>query len=154
MRFHRAIFDAAIAWATMFAGACAAEMRTLLVPIQTIDRGAIVGDVALREKSFILGDSQLPNWVSARTEIVGREARRTLAAGKPIPVAALKIPDAVKRGRPARAIYRSEGLEITTVLTPLQDAPAGAVITARNPETGVVVEALVAANGELSMEAH
>jgi flagella basal body P-ring formation protein FlgA len=128
-------------------------MRTLLVPSTTIARGDIVGEAALREKSFIVSDAQLPNWVSARPEIVGREAKRTLAAGKPIPVAALKIPDAVKRGRPARAIYRADGLEITTVLTPLQDAPAGALVSARNPETGVIVEALVAKNGELLMEA-
>jgi flagella basal body P-ring formation protein FlgA len=92
--------------------------------------------------------------VSSISEVSGKEAKRTLAAGKPIPLNALKAPDVVKRGQLARAVYRTQGLEITTSLTPLEDAPAGAIVKARNPETGITVEALVAPGGELLVEAN
>jgi flagella basal body P-ring formation protein FlgA len=134
------------------AAPAAAETQALLVPLATISRGEIVQESSLREKAYFVSDAQRQSWVSSFDQIAGKEARRTLVAGKPIPIAALKLPDAVKRGKPARAVYRTQGLEIATVLTPLEDAPAGALIKARNADTGVIIEALVEPNGELLVE--
>jgi flagella basal body P-ring formation protein FlgA len=131
-----------------------AGMQTLFVPTAMIAKGEIVSESGLREKAYFISDTQRQSWVSSIDQAIGKEARRTLVAGKPIPITALKLPDAVKRGKPARAIYRTEGLEITTVLTPLEDAPEGASIRARNADTGIIVEAMVQANGELLVEAH
>ena len=74
-------------------------------------------------------------------------------AGKPIALSALKQPDAVTRGKPARAHFRAGGLEISTLLVPLDDAAAGETVSARNPQSGVIIEALVLESGELMVEA-
>lgn len=124
---------------------------TLLVPARTIYPGEAVA--ALVEKTFSLADSRLGNWVTDPAQVRGLQAKRTLVAGKPIAMAALKQPDAVTRGKPARALYRSEGIEIATLLVPLDDAPAGAMVRARNPDSGIVVEALVLDSGELLVAA-
>jgi flagellar basal body P-ring formation protein FlgA len=131
----------------------AAGTHALLVPVKTIYPGEAVTAVAMAEKLYTLDDALLSNWVTAAQQVRGKQARRTLAAGKPIALTALKTPDAVLRGRPARATYRAPGLEIATTLVPLDDAAAGEQVSARNPETGIVVEAEVLANGELLVEA-
>jgi flagellar basal body P-ring formation protein FlgA len=131
----------------------AAGTHALLVPARTIYPGEDVAAAAMAEKLYTLDDGLVRNWVTEPRQVQGKQARRTLVAGKPIALSALKTPDAVLRGRPARATYRAPGLEIATTLVPLADAIAGDRVSARNPDTGIVVEAEVLASGELLVEA-
>ena len=137
----------------LLTSAAHAGSYTLLVPVRTIYPGEEVAAAGLAAKTFKLAGGMLRNWVSEPAQVSGRQARRTLVAGKPIALSALKQPDAVTRGKPARAHFRAGGLEISTLLVPLDDAAAGETVSARNPQSGVIIEALVLESGELMVEA-
>ncbi len=90
-------------------------------------------------------------FATSRDQLEGKQATRRLVAGKPIALNALQMPMAVQRGAGVPASYTGNGISISTILVALQDGAAGDVITARNPQTGVVVRASVTADGSLTV---
>ncbi len=128
-----------------------AELRSLPVPSVTVYPGDIVPAGIIVDKQFSAASAGFGGFVLVRGQLEGRMAKRTLLPGQPVPLSAIKLPDAVQQGTPVLAVFRSTGLTITTYLTPLRAAAAGSVVEARNPETGVVVKALVQPDGTLSI---
>jgi len=126
-----------------------AELRSMPVPTVTIYPGDIVAANTIAEKQFSAATSGFGGFVLTREQLEGRMAKRTLLPGQPVPLAAVKLPDAVQQGVPVLAMFRAAGLTITTYLTPLRSAAAGNIVEARNPETGIVVKTMVQADGTL-----
>jgi flagella basal body P-ring formation protein FlgA len=91
-------------------------------------------------------------FATATSEIVGKQARRRLVAGKPIPLSSLLPPFAVRRGASIAAIYEEDGFAIATTLIALQDGVVGDVIDARNAVSGTIVQGVIAADGTLALE--
>ncbi|MBI2720112.1 MAG: flagellar basal body P-ring formation protein FlgA [Rhizobiales bacterium] len=129
-----------------------ADTRLLPVPLVTLYPGDALGNTQIAEKSFTADPSAWANYVLDRGGLAGKVARRTLVAGQPIAISSLKERDAVERGRPIAAIYRSAGFTVSTILMPLQSGRPGEVIQARNTDSGVTIYARVQADGSLLVE--
>jgi flagellar basal body P-ring formation protein FlgA len=126
-----------------------AEVMSLPVPVRTI----YPKDV-LRSEDFTFKDYEV-NDIVRRTYLTsvpkGRQlsALRALPAGKPVNLKSLKPMADVRKGEQVVARYASGGIEILGVLVPEQDGVIGDVLRAKNPDTGVVLLALVSEGGTL-----
>jgi flagella basal body P-ring formation protein FlgA len=129
----------------------AANIRSLPVPVATIYPGQAITASQLTKRRFQTTASSLNGIATDAREIIGKEVRRRLPAGKPIPVSVLQVPLAVKRGATAVASYDEAGLSISMPVTILQDGASGEVIEARNMSTGAVIKVVVTARGRVQV---
>lgn len=133
------------------AGAEEDGIRALPVPAATILAGQVIAPQDLGERQFRTTPRSLSGIALDAAEIAGKETRRTLMAGRPIPLSALRKPLAVKRGDKVTATYEEAGLSISTQLTALEDGAVGDRIEARNVSSGLTLEAEVQGPGTLKV---
>ena len=103
----------------------------------------------LADRKFQVTATSVQGFATEKAGIVGKQARRRLAAGKPIPLASLEDHVAVRRGMSLIARYAGDGFSISSRLIALEDGIEGNIISARNGATGVIVQALVRGDGTL-----
>lgn len=127
----------------------AADGGMLPVPAVTLYPGDEITRAVLAEKFFYFDPDRPLPVVEDAGRLLGKVARRTLVAGKPVPRHGVGEPDLVVRGRPVEARFRRPGLVLSTTLVPLADGGAGEWVRARNPQTGRVVDGLVSRDGTL-----
>jgi flagella basal body P-ring formation protein FlgA len=77
-------------------------------------------------------------------EVVGREARRTLVAGRAIRDSDLTTPRLVQRGEAVTIFYESVGLQVRTVGEALDGGSEGDAVRVVNPDTRLVRRGVVA----------
>jgi flagellar basal body P-ring formation protein FlgA len=87
--------------------------------------------------------------LAAQSDAAGRVARRTLLAGEPIPLAALKVPDVVRQGAVVKLVYDTDVVMITAVGTALQAGGAGAMISVQMLDSGAILRGEVGADGAI-----
>lgn len=124
----------------------------LPVPRQTIPPGAEIGNQDLIERKFPSRTATQFAVAAHRSQLVGQVARRTLLPGQPIPVGAVEKPLLVKRGEPARLVFREQGLVIIMQVEALQDGGAGSFVRVRNIDSGLVVSGRVQQDGSIRVE--
>ncbi len=152
MKKLRAIAAGVIAAAVLAAASSAAAgIRELPVPAVTIYQNSIIPESAVSERQFHTSPASLAGIALSRDQIVGKQARRRLVAGKPIPLSALGEPIAVRRGQVITAVYTEDGIAISASAVALQDGAEGEVITARNSASGAIVEGVVKKDGSLQV---
>ncbi|MFV0279833.1 MAG: flagellar basal body P-ring formation chaperone FlgA [Rhodoblastus sp.] len=111
----------------------------------TIYPGETIRDSMLSEAVFELrDDSQV---IRIRGDLIGRTAKRTLFAGKPIGAASVEDPYTIGNGNPVQLIYERPGISISASGLALQAARTGDPIRVRNVESGLVVTGTVTATG-------
>lgn len=130
-----------------------ASIRSLPVPVQTIYPGQAIRASQLMARKFQTTATSLNGIATDAREITGKEARRRLSAGQPIPLSVLQAPLSVRRGATSLASYDDDGLSISTPVTILQDGATGDVIDARNMSTGAVIKVVVLADGSVKVAA-
>lgn len=146
-----------LTWLTLalLAGACTghamAAVRDLPVPTVTILPGQLIVPDQLTARAFQTSPRSLAGIATEAEQIVGREARRRLTAGRPVPLGSLGTPLAIRRGAPATAVYQEDGFSISTAAIALEDGAVGDVIDARATETGTVIKVEVQADGQLAV---
>jgi flagella basal body P-ring formation protein FlgA len=133
--------------ASMAAGS--ASIRSLPVPAVTIYPGQVIGADQITTRRFQTTPQSLSGVATGEEEVIGKESRRRLIAGRPISLSLLTQPVAVRRGDAAVAFYRESGFSISTPVVALEDGAAGDTIDARAAATGAVIQVEVQANGEL-----
>jgi flagella basal body P-ring formation protein FlgA len=144
---------AACATAFAFAGAPARadapslEDGYLPVPVVTIYTGDTITDALIEERQFPTAVRVRQAVVEGRAPLIGKIARRTLIAGKPIPINAVVEPMLVTRGVPAQAVFRSGGIFITTVALPVRSGSLGDYVQMRNMDSGQMIAGVVQADG-------
>ena len=151
-RMHRCRIcpRAAVLLATWLLGPQAlADVRELPVPTATIYPNDIITGSLLAERWFRVTSTSVAGFATDRTGLIGKQARRRLVAGKPVPLSALGTPVAVRRGAIVSAGYSEPGFSISVSLVAMQDGTAGDVITAKNAATGALVRAVVQSDGSL-----
>lgn len=145
-----------LACATAFASTAAATARAdapsledgyLPVPVVTIYTGDTITDALIEERQFPTAVRVRQAVVEGRAPLIGKVARRTLIAGKPIPVNAVVEPMLVTRGVPAQAVFRSGGIFITTVALPVRSGSLGDYVQLRNMDSGQMIAGVVQADG-------
>lgn len=123
------------------------------MPAQTIERGETVAAVMLTEKHFYYDPARPLAVLTDPTAAIGKEARRTLPAGKPIPLNAFRSVTLVYRGKPAEARFRMGNLTITATVLPHADAGVGDLVQARNLDSNRIVSGIVGMDGAIEVSA-
>ncbi len=120
----------------------------LPVPKQTIYPGDIITGDMLTSKPA----EQIKGVGALETDeesLIGKTARRTLLPGQPIPKVAVRDSYVVLRGKTVPLIFQSGTVIITGVALALELGSAGEMISARNPDSGVVIRGIVQPDGSL-----
>jgi flagellar basal body P-ring formation protein FlgA len=86
-------------------------------------------------------------FVKDATQAVGLAARRALAKGRPIALADLTAPLAIREGDMVSAQFTAGALTLGLRMKALDDGAKGATVRLANLQTGVVVTAIVAGAG-------
>ncbi len=147
-----AAFGLAAALATGAAGEARAGDQSgglLPVPVSTIDRGELITAGMLTEKHFYYDPDRPLSVITDPGVAIGKAARRTLVAGKPIPANAFTTHELVKRGKPTEARFQLGNLSITATVMPLSDGGIGDLVQARNMDSGRTITGLVSRDGAI-----
>lgn len=145
-RFLRGAFAVACVLGVM--GPVQAGQQTAVVPHRTIYPGEELNADLVREVK-VTNPNLRGGYVAITSEILGKVTTRTLLPGHTIPAAALRDAWTVQRGSTVPLVFDDNGMIITAVGTPLQNAFIGDFIQARNIETGVVISGTVMADGSV-----
>lgn len=141
-------FAAALAVCASVAPAAAAESQQLPVPKVTLYPGDAIGSDLLVVKSFAMQTDFGPVMRTPEA-LIGKVARRTLVAGKPIPAAYIRDREVIQKGKPVRVVFSTGGLTISSVAVPLQAGVVGDVLTLRNTDSGTIIKGVVEADGSI-----
>ncbi|MHA7772952.1 flagellar basal body P-ring formation chaperone FlgA [Roseibium sp. M-1] len=138
---------------SLFAGSAArAAGVDLPVPRQTIAAGTEISHQDLIERKFPARTAQQFAVSTHRGQLVGMVARRTLLPGQPVPMNSVEKPVLVRRGEPARLVFREQGLTIIMQVEALQNGGAGSFVRVRNIDSGLVVSGRVQEDGTIRVE--
>ena len=148
---HWAIGISFAAFGLLGCVAACAETMALPVPTRTIFPGQAIQDADFAQKDFEVSDIAKLNFVVSLDQMQDKEAAKILPVGKAIPLAALAKANDVRKGKEAIAHFIANGIDIQGVLSPLRDGVAGQIVPCRNPSSGLTVDALVMADGSLSV---
>lgn len=119
----------------------AARAVALPVPARDIPRG---GAVAEEDIDFIeIIDGGAERYLEDPDLIIGKEARRPLAAGAPLRANDLKSPILIKRGAAVTVVLEAPGLRLTQVANALESGAEGDLIAFRNAASGAEIKAFV-----------
>ncbi|MEM0908933.1 MAG: flagellar basal body P-ring formation chaperone FlgA [Pseudomonadota bacterium] len=123
----------------------------LPVPARTIERGERITPEMLTEKHFYFDPTRPLSVITDPSAALGKAARRTLRAGKPIPANAFKTMRLVHRGKPTEARFRMGNLTITATVLPTDDGAAGDLVQARNLDSGRTITGIVGMDGAIEV---
>jgi flagella basal body P-ring formation protein FlgA len=123
------------------------EAQQLPVPKIVIYPGEVISDQSLADRAYNAAWSAKMPVYKARSELVGKVARRTLVAGQPIPLNATRVPDAITQGKSYRMEFREAGLVISGTAVAVTSGAVGDLVTLRNPDSGVMVRGIAGADG-------
>jgi flagella basal body P-ring formation protein FlgA len=124
----------------------------LPVPRLTIAAGTEISHQDLIERKFPSRTAQQFAVSTHRSQLVGMVARRTLLPGQPVPSRSVEKPVLVRRGEPARLVFREQGLVIIMQVEALQNGGAGSFVRVRNIDSGLVVSGRVQDDGTIRVE--
>jgi flagella basal body P-ring formation protein FlgA len=132
---------------TLASAGVAAEEVVLPVPTSVIYPGDIIEDSLLRDRPFFAHTVTRSSVFLERAAVLGKVARRTLIAGQPIPINAVREAFLVNQGKMATVRFESGGLSITGSALALQNGTLGEVVSLRNVESGIVIRGVVGRDG-------
>ena len=128
-----------------------ADERRLPVPAVSIRAGELIKDDMITERIFDQNALGVAMFVDGRQVLVGRMARRALLPGQPIPTNSVEDPWTIARGAMVKVVVEDSGLSIVTYGAAMQSGAPGALITVRNTDTGVIIRAIVQADGTVKV---
>jgi len=141
----------AIALTLLGCGQASAETMALPVPLRTIFPGQTITDADFVQKEFDVSAVAKLNFVLTVDQTQHKQAAKILFIGKPIPIAAMVKANDVRKGQETIARFSADGIEIQGALSPLSDGVVGQIVPCRNLTSGIIVDALVMADGSLSV---
>ncbi len=120
--------------------------ETIPVPAMTIYPGDVIRDAMLANHDVIEGEAPL-GFISARSALIGKVAKRTLLPGRAIPLNSVDDPKAVVNGSRVKIVFEDGGLNISTYAIALQSGSIGDLIRVRNLDSGLTISGVVQADG-------
>ncbi len=129
-----------------FALTLSAQAATLMtVAAKQIERGSVISDSDLTKVDI----TDQPRRIGQLepTNIIGFEARRTIAAGQPLYGQDVQKPLMVKRNQLVTLVLSRSGLAIATSGKALNDGSKGAMVRVQNMNSKQIIEGEVAADG-------
>jgi flagellar basal body P-ring formation protein FlgA len=139
---------AGFAGALLLCGSLAAAAGVELpVPTITIYPGDLIGENLLIDRTFELAPGETMPVYQQRSGLIGKVARRTLPAGKPIPLNSVAEADVVRQGKPVTIVFQAGGLTISGQAIALTGGRVGDLLSLRNVDSGTVIKGIVQADG-------
>ncbi|HXW22450.1 MAG TPA: flagellar basal body P-ring formation chaperone FlgA [Rhodomicrobium sp.] len=141
---------AAAALILLPAGSVLADDAAAVLPVAK--RTIYPGDTILEDMITLKPAAQAKGVGAFATDVeslVGKTARRTLLPGEPIPKVAIREAYIVFQGKTVPLVFQSGTVTITGVALALESGSAGETISARNPDSGVVIRGVVQPDGSL-----
>lgn len=126
--------------------------RLMPVPAVTIYPGDSITETSLVTRAFPAQSAWLGTMIAAQEAAIGKVARRTLPAGGPIPLDAVRPAYLVTRGQAVTLVYRLGVLTITASGLALQSAGDGERLAVRNSDSGRTVQGVVQADQTVLVE--
>ena len=121
-----------------------------VVPTGTI----FPGDTITRERVtevLVTNPNLAPGYAESIQTVVGKVSKRTLVAGRTIPVGDLRDPFAIQRGATIRIVYSMGGMNLSASGTAVEDGMAGEIVRVRNRDTGVTVSGTAMQDGTVEV---
>lgn len=150
---RRAVAAIACLLCTSIAVPAFTQEAVVVVATRTIYPGETVSSDALEEITLRAGATPQQSVALSFEELEGKVARRTILPKRYIPLAAVRDPFLVDRGKPAQVFLREGGLIITITAVPLESGSAGDRIRVRNVDSGAIFDGIVLADGTIQVGA-
>ena len=130
-----------------------AQAETLLmpVPVHNIGSGESFASSGFTQKAFEVSAVAKANFINSVEQLQGMQSTQILAAGKPVPISAVQKTSDVHKGKNTQALFSADGIQIQGVLVPMSDGSAGQTLHCKNPQSGLIVDAVVLADGNLEV---
>ena len=121
------------------------------VPARRVERGATLAEDDV-ETSWLPEDQVTADTLRDPADLVGREARHPLPAGRPLRPADLASPQLVARGESVTLLYASDGLELSAAGEALDGGAEGDTVRVLNPDSRQVRKGLVVGRKQVRVE--
>ncbi|MBU1211174.1 MAG: flagellar basal body P-ring formation chaperone FlgA [Alphaproteobacteria bacterium] len=132
--------------------ACADVVQVIYpVPFMTIYTGDAIAPDMLIEKRFRLSNRAVGSYIRDLDQIVGKVARRTLVAGRPIPSNALQTSEAVTEGSSVTLVFDASGFTIKGLGKAIQAGSVGDTISVQNIDSGRLVRGVIQHDGTVNV---
>lgn len=119
------------------------------MPVRRIEAGEVIGSADLAPVMMPVSSLNV-HVLSDVEDIVGKEAKRSLMAERPIAAQSLIAPLVVKRGAPVLISLSEGSLSLSAPGKSLQDAGIGEIIRVVNTHSNKTLHALVTGEGNVS----
>lgn len=133
------------------APAASGPARPLTVPVPvpavTLYPGDVITPAMLGEREIPAATLDRGGIAGQSSALVGKAARRVLAAGQPVPLNGLADVILVTKGVAARILLKEGGLSISGYGIPLESGSVGAVVRLKNLDSGQVIVGEVEPDG-------
>lgn len=128
-----------------------AEAVFMPVPIHNVGTGEAFDGFEFVQKAFEVSAIAKVNFIMSLGQLQGMQSTQVLTAGKPVPLSAVQRASDVRKGKTTQAIFAADGIQIQGILVPMSDGSVGQTLHCKNPQSGLVVDAVVLANGSLEV---
>jgi flagella basal body P-ring formation protein FlgA len=128
----------------------AGETPVLPVPKLTVYPGDTITEDMLTSRPA--QNETAATFIIDKQSLIGKIARRTLLPGQPIQRIAIREPYLVLQGKTVPVFFQSGTIMITGVALALESGCAGDIVSARNPDSGIVIRGVVQPDGSLRTE--
>jgi len=118
-----------------------------IVTKRTLYPGQQISLADLKSVELVRKPSIQYRYVKNPQRIVGHLAKRTILAGRFIPVGSVKPAPIIKAGVPTRVEFRSGALSLSIRCVPLSDGISGQRVRFRNTSSGKIFTALIRKDG-------
>jgi flagella basal body P-ring formation protein FlgA len=120
----------------------------ILVAKQTVYPGDTITENMLTSRPS--GQNQTVGaFATDAQSLIGKVARRTLLPGQPIPRNAIREQYVILQGKTVPLVFESGTITITGAAVALESGTVGDTISARNPDSGIVIRGAVQPDGTL-----
>ena len=137
----------------VMSSAASSQTETLRFPVPSIplSPGDVITNDVLVDRALVANAVAQKAYVIDRDAIIGKIARRALAAGAAIPLSAVREPFVFQEGQRVIIDYTDGSLSIQGAGIALQPGAVGQTVRIRNIETGVIVTGVVLPSGGVSV---
>ncbi len=120
--------------------------KEALVPSQRINAGDIITN-AMMTKIYLPESEFVGNFTSEMNEIIGKEARRSLNANRPINPSDLKEPQIIKAKQAITIVVQTPQMQLTAKGRAIEGGSKGDVIKVENIQSGKIIQATIVGTG-------
>ena len=137
-------------WTVHVRGTVSAEVALPVLAV-AVNRGDIIGsgDIEMREQRIV---RSLVGYLTEPNDIVGKEARKHLAAGGKLRQSDLIAPQIIDRGQTVDLVARSAGLTVNMQGKALANGAAGERLLVKNSSSGKRLEGLILNDGTVLIQ--